>query len=167
MGRRVRAKKKRFDVATAARGLYQQAVARQDFTGATAALRLIRDLGAKGTTEEESYDRDRGYTLDEMSLEEQQELRDIIRTVKLLENKIRQRLGRPQVPVPAHLFEKVKAPEPPRNYPQVYPPEPAARLKVEADENAAPASTPVAVDPLADYDASDPENVYGPPQEVE
>ena len=112
-------------------------------------------------------DRARGYTLDEMNLEEQQELRDIIRTVKLHQNKVRQRLGREQVSVPAYLFEEVKAPEPPRVLPpQWYPPQPAPRPKVEADATAAPASTPVAVDPLADYIAGEDDEEFNGPVEV-
>ena len=160
------AKRKKFDVVAAARGLYTAAVARQDFSGATAALRLIRDLSTKGSSEEEAADGGRGFSLDELVLEEQQELRDILRAIHLLYNKVRQRLGRPQVPVPAHLFEKVKAPEPSRNYPQVYPPEPAPRPKVEAEGTAAPASKPIEVDPLADYIAGEDDKEFDGPLEV-
>ena len=148
------AKRKKFDVVAAARGLYERAVARQDFSGAAAALRLLRDLPP-----EQPQAGDNDLDIDTLTLPEKKEQHDIVVAVKLLKNKVRARQGRELLPIP----EPFKEPEPPRVLPpQWYPPQPEPRPKVEAPAaEAAPA-----VDPLDDYIAGEEGVEFGPPMEI-
>ena len=147
-----------FDLVRSLRALFRAAEKGGDYAGAASIARVLRDLDP-GPAPAADNDLD----IDALTLPEKKELHDIVVAVKLLKNKVRARQGRELLPIP----EPFKEPEPPRVLPpQWYPPQPAPKPKVEADENAAPASTPVAVDPLDDYIAGESDEPFDGPVEV-
>lgn len=127
-------------------------------------LAAAKSVLAHATKEPGPTQTDEDLDIETLTLPEKKELHDIIVAVKVLKNKVRARQGRELLPIP----EPFKEPEPPRVLPpQWYPPQPAPRPKVEAEDAEAPASKPIEVDPLDDYIAGEESVVFGPPMEVE
>ena len=139
-----------FDLLASLRTLFRTAEKAADFTGAASIARVLRDMDEG----DQGRDEDVVLKADDMTLEERQEVRDLLLGYQLLRNRVLKRLGREELPVPQHLYERLMPPGPPREYALTTPappkPEPVAENPI------AVLTTPTVeeVDPFGGCDAN-------------